>query len=167
MTESTDETADTRRRRAVGGRSRAGCLTCKQRHVRCDEQRPSWYAFFPFAVRLALTVLHLLDLSRVSSKLSAANSYCTSMRCLRINKSCEYISFRLPLQDRRQQYRPLLPGQQAPWVLKGNNQASWRQLTFGTDFDAFDSLPVRMQFNSKELFHYCELNSLIQVMKFF
>jgi len=119
------------------------------------------------AIRLVLTVLHVLDLSRVSSKLSAANSHCNSIRCLRANKTCEYISFELPLQDRRQQGRPALPGQQAPWVVKSNNQTSWRQLTFGTEIDAFDSFPVRMQFNSKELFHYCELTSLQQVVKFF
>lgn len=38
-----DQTDLTRRRR-FHHRSRNGCLTCRARHVRCDQVRPTWYS---------------------------------------------------------------------------------------------------------------------------
>jgi hypothetical protein len=34
------------RQRRYHQRSRAGCLTCKSRHIRCDEGRPYWLVEF-------------------------------------------------------------------------------------------------------------------------
>jgi hypothetical protein len=31
------------RSRRLHTRSRAGCITCRKRHVKCDEARPIWY----------------------------------------------------------------------------------------------------------------------------
>jgi hypothetical protein len=45
------DATEKKRQRRHHSRSRNGCLTCKQRHVRCDEGRPAWYVsdFMPFS----------------------------------------------------------------------------------------------------------------------
>ncbi|KAL2817714.1 hypothetical protein BDW59DRAFT_152516 [Aspergillus cavernicola] len=100
-------------------RSRAGCLTCRQRHVRCDEQRPS------------------------------------CQTCLASKRSCNYSPTVIPLRDRRMLQRNALPpGQEAPWELMNTPGMTGRKLAASTAMDPFDTLPVKMPFKSRELYHY-------------
>ncbi|KAL3469793.1 hypothetical protein BJX99DRAFT_240624 [Aspergillus californicus] len=97
-------------------RSRTGCLTCRQRHVRCDEQRPS------------------------------------CQTCLASKRSCNYPAAVIPLRDRRMlKGNALPPGQQAPWALISTPN---RKLAASTAMDPFDTLPLKMPFRSRELYHY-------------
>jgi len=43
------------RKRRHHHRSRAGCITCKQRHMRCDESKPYWCVLSPWIDRPQLT----------------------------------------------------------------------------------------------------------------
>ncbi|KAL2796268.1 hypothetical protein BJX66DRAFT_324199 [Aspergillus keveii] len=105
--------------RANNTRSRAGCLTCRQRHIRCDEQRP------------------------------------TCQKCLDGNKSCNYAHAVIPLRDRRVlQKNALPPGQQAPWALVETPGLTVRRLPASAALDPFDSLPIKMPYKSRELYHY-------------
>ncbi|KAJ0423489.1 hypothetical protein BJY00DRAFT_278646 [Aspergillus carlsbadensis] len=100
-------------------RSRAGCLTCRQRHIRCDEQRP------------------------------------TCQKCLDSNKLCNYPHAVIPLRDRRLLQRNALPpGQQVPWALAETPGLTVKRLPASTSIDPFDSLPIKMPFRSRELYHY-------------
>ncbi|KAL2847865.1 hypothetical protein BJY01DRAFT_163908 [Aspergillus pseudoustus] len=101
-------------------RSRAGCLSCRQRHVRCDEQRPS------------------------------------CQTCLAGNRTCTYPSAVIPLRDRRVLQRDALPpGQQAPWASTDPSGSLMRRKSVGsTVMDPFETLPVKMLFKSRELYHY-------------
>ncbi|KAF4465047.1 hypothetical protein FALBO_8106 [Fusarium albosuccineum] len=47
MTNSAEEQAPQQRTRKSHTRSRTGCLTCRKRHRRCDEQRPIWPCEYP------------------------------------------------------------------------------------------------------------------------
>ncbi|KAL2820271.1 hypothetical protein BJX63DRAFT_380349 [Aspergillus granulosus] len=106
--------------RRMHARSRAGCLTCRQRHVRCDELRPS------------------------------------CQQCLASNRPCNYPLMVIPLRDRRMLQRNALPpGQQAPWALMNSTPGlTGRKVVGSTAMDPFDTLPVKMPFKSRELYHY-------------
>ncbi|OHE96046.1 hypothetical protein CORC01_08583 [Colletotrichum orchidophilum] len=60
-------------------RSKNGCSTCKQRHVRCDERKPLWYASVSFSLSLCPPQLPLVTLE----VLSVTN-------CLQTGKDCIY-----------------------------------------------------------------------------
>ncbi|KAL3439974.1 hypothetical protein BJX65DRAFT_291310 [Aspergillus insuetus] len=105
--------------KANNTRSRAGCLTCRQRHIRCDEQRP------------------------------------TCQKCLDSNKPCNYAHAMIPLRDRRVlQKNALPPGQQAPWAVVETPGLTVKRLSASTAMDPFNSLPIKMPFRSRELYHY-------------
>ncbi|KAL5334974.1 hypothetical protein BJX70DRAFT_391011 [Aspergillus crustosus] len=102
----------------VRTRNRTGCLACRQRRIRCDEQRPS------------------------------------CQRCTTSSKSCSYVPV-IPLRDRRMlQGNALPPGQRAPWASANPPTMTSRALVGSTAMDPFDTLPLKMPFKSRELYHY-------------
>ncbi|CEL04211.1 hypothetical protein ASPCAL05342 [Aspergillus calidoustus] len=85
----------------------------------------------------------------------AANDHPGSQKCLDSNKPCNYPHAVIPLRDRRVlQKNALPPGQQAPWAVVHTPGWSVKRLPASAAMDPFDSLPIKMPFRSRELYHY-------------
>ncbi|KAL3487676.1 hypothetical protein BJX62DRAFT_227827 [Aspergillus germanicus] len=86
-----------------------------------------------------------------------SNSYLNSQKCLDGNKLCNYAHAVIPLRDRRVlQKNALPPGQQAPWAFVETLDLGIKGLGLPASaaMDPFDSLPIKMPFRSRELYHY-------------
>jgi hypothetical protein len=119
------------RQRRHHNRSRNGCAACKEGHSRCDELKPTWYSCARSCVRSA-----------------SANTPRSSSRCKATKKPCRYPQQTLSRSEKR-------------WcqgILASPGVHVWRMQ--GSKMDSFDSLPVKMPYNSQELLHYCEKNLL-------
>ena len=135
-------------------RNRTGCSTCRRRHVRCDEKRPSWYVCDPGSAIICRVAQQLSNVVDILSWYNSSN-------CLVGKRACEYPTIEPTLRDRRSD-KTSLPGQQQPWALhepQGSLVFSVSQLTRTTSGDPFDSLAVQMPLKSQELFYYCEFHS--------
>ncbi|KAL4875249.1 hypothetical protein BJY04DRAFT_202494 [Aspergillus karnatakaensis] len=78
----------------------------------------------------------------------------TCQRCLTGNQTCQYAPIVIPLRERRMlQKQALLPGQQVPWALTPHAMGGQKLLAANT-MDPFDTLPIKMPFKSRELYHY-------------
>jgi hypothetical protein len=75
----------------------------------------------------------------------------TSGNCATLKRRCHYLTTCIPLRERRLEGQRLLPGQQKPWAVP-------TRLNVDNVVDPFDSLPIKMVFNSKELLYYCKNN---------
>ena len=73
-----DQTDLTRRRR-FHRRSRNGCLTCRARHIRCDQVRPAWYSC-PFPMIFGSLTLN-------------------SIKCSNSGNICSYPEFQLSVEE--------------------------------------------------------------------
>ncbi|KXJ87949.1 hypothetical protein Micbo1qcDRAFT_207708 [Microdochium bolleyi] len=143
---SNDNTTTARREKT--SRSRNGCQTCRQRHIRCDETQPSWYAILSGYFSLAFSP----SPSDVRG-LWAVDGVGTA--CVKSRRSCAYRTPAIPLRDRRQGYTQLLPGYLKPWaVSEVASLAASRTLSHGAAVDPFDTLSCRMPYNSKQLLYY-------------
>ena len=114
-------------------RSRTGCLTCRQRHQKCDEVRPIWLVKYAPAHSCA-------------RKTWLTCGY--SGNCISMQRQCEYPSAVLPLRERRKKN---LPGEQQPWT-----DAVIMPKVIGS-CTSVATRPIPMAYRSDELFHYCKL----------
>lgn len=121
-------------RRRTHARSKKGCQTCKERHVRCDERLPFWYeSRFRFLAHPSLhdacskLTLHIYQsLIFFFWQLHSGN-------CLRLGRECSYTES-LP-QKCRQKMDPA-----APTLVKASQQARLAQIS-PQDFQIYYCAP--------------------------
>ena len=122
-------------------RSRTGCLTCRQRHQKCDEVRPIWLVKYAPAHTYACKTWLTLG---------------SSGSCISVQRQCEYPSAVLPLRERR---KKCLPGEQQPWTDAVTIPKAIGSCT------SVATRPIPMAYRSDELFHYCRPTKTCQKLR--
>ncbi|KAI9150058.1 Sterol regulatory element-binding protein [Paramyrothecium foliicola] len=142
--------SETGKTRQFHTRSRAGCVVCRQRHVRCDETRP-------FCTN-CVTAKRCCEYT--PAKIPLRERRAQERQPLQPGEQKPWVCWEMQ-QDMQLEQRPSSPPPSTSSIVLLNTSPSptpWQAVPGPTAADPFNTMVINMQYKSKELFHYfCQM----------
>lgn len=110
-------------RRRTHERSKKGCLTCKERHVRCDERRPYWYVLGPtICTHIVSPIRRDPDPSACRGSQDASGRcfilILPSRNCVRLGRECRFSAGSSSTWIEERPEKVITPITQNEWVAR-------------------------------------------------